>query len=108
MKIPSSIFKAYDIRGIVETELTPEIVKLIGRAVGSESIKKGERGVVVGRDGRLSGPELSEALISGLIESGCLCMSREINNWRGHHTNIYNMATTLDKTRNKGLREFRA
>ncbi|MDG1956748.1 MAG: phosphomannomutase/phosphoglucomutase [Candidatus Thioglobus sp.] len=58
-------------RGIVETELTPEIVKLIGRAVGSESIEKGESGVVVGRDGRLTGPELSEALISGLIESGC-------------------------------------
>ena len=71
MNIPSSIFKAYDIRGIVETELTPEIVKLIGKAVGSESIEKGERGIVVGRDGRLSGPELSEALISGLIESGC-------------------------------------
>jgi phosphomannomutase/phosphoglucomutase len=71
MNIPSSIFKAYDIRGIVETELTPEIVKLIGKAVGSESIEKGERGVVVGRDGRLSGPELSEALISGLTESGC-------------------------------------
>jgi len=71
MNIPSSIFKAYDIRGIVETELTPEIVKLIGKAVGSESIEKGERGVVVGRDGRLSGPELSEALISGLLESGC-------------------------------------
>ena len=71
MNIPSSIFKAYDIRGIVETELTPEIVKLIGRAVGSESIEKGERGVAVGRDGRLTGPELSEALISGLIESGC-------------------------------------
>ena len=45
MNIPSSIFKAYDIRGIVETELTPEIVKLIGRAVGSESIEKGERGL---------------------------------------------------------------
>jgi phosphomannomutase/phosphoglucomutase len=43
MNIPSSIFKAYDIRGIVETELTPEIVKLIGKAVGSESIEKGER-----------------------------------------------------------------
>ena len=71
MNIPSSIFKAYDIRGIVETELTPDIVKLIGRAVGAESIQNGERGVVVGRDGRLSGPELSEALISGLIESGC-------------------------------------
>ena len=71
MNISSSIFKAYDIRGIVETELTPEIVKLIGKAIGSESIDKGERGVVVGRDGRLSGPELSESLISGLVESGC-------------------------------------
>ena len=71
MNILSSIFKAYDIRGIVETELTPEIVKLIGKAVGSESIAKGERGVVVGRDGRLSSTELSESLISGLIESGC-------------------------------------
>jgi len=55
MNISSSIFKAYDIRGIVESELTPEIVKLIGKAIGSESIAKGERGVVVGRDGRLSG-----------------------------------------------------
>ena len=71
MNIPTSIFKAYDIRGIVETELTPEIVKLIGKAIGSESIEKGERGVVVGRDGRLTGPELSDALISGLLESGC-------------------------------------
>ena len=71
MNIPSSIFKAYDIRGIVETELTPEVVKLIGKAVGSESIEKGERGIVVGRDGRLTGPELSDALISGLLESGC-------------------------------------
>ena len=43
MNIPTSIFKAYDIRGIVETELTPEIVKLIGKAIGSESIEKGER-----------------------------------------------------------------
>lgn len=71
MDITSSIFKAYDIRGIVEKELTPEIVKLIGLAIGSESITQGERGIVVGRDGRLTGPMLSESLISGLIESGC-------------------------------------
>jgi len=71
MNITSSIFKAYDIRGIVEKELTPEVVKLIGMAVGSESIAQGERGIVVGRDGRLTGPMLSESLISGLIESGC-------------------------------------
>jgi len=71
LDITSSIFKAYDIRGIVEKELTPEVVKLIGMAIGSESIAQGERGIVVGRDGRLTGPMLSESLISGLIESGC-------------------------------------
>ena len=71
MNITRSIFKAYDIRGIVENELTPEVVKLIGLAIGSESIDKGERGIVVGRDGRLTGEILSEALILGLIESGC-------------------------------------
>jgi phosphomannomutase/phosphoglucomutase len=71
MNITRSIFKAYDIRGIVENELTPKVVKLIGLAIGSESIDKGERGIVVGRDGRLTGEILSEALILGLIESGC-------------------------------------
>jgi phosphomannomutase/phosphoglucomutase len=71
MAISQSIFKAYDIRGIVEHELTPENVKFIGLAIGSESIEKGERGIVVGRDGRLSGFELMESLISGLKQSGC-------------------------------------
>ena len=71
MNISQSIFKAYDIRGIVEHELTPEVVRLIGLAIGSESIAKGERGVVVGRDGRLSGLALMDALKTGLKESGC-------------------------------------
>ena len=71
MVVSNSIFKAYDIRGIVEDELTPDVVKAIGRAIGSESIAKGERGVAVGRDGRLSGMMLMDSLKSGLIESGC-------------------------------------
>ena len=71
MKISPLIFKAYDIRGIVENELTPEVVRAIGRAIGSESIDKGERGVAVGRDGRLSGMILMDELKAGLIESGC-------------------------------------
>ena len=71
MSIPQSIFKAYDIRGIVHEDLSTENVRLIGRAIGSESIAKGERGVVIGRDGRLSGPELMEALKAGLKASGC-------------------------------------
>ncbi len=71
MSVSQSIFKAYDIRGIVDQDLTPETVKLIGLAIGSESIAKGERDVVVGRDGRLSGPVLMESLKSGLKASGC-------------------------------------
>lgn len=71
MKISPLIFKAYDIRGIVEDELAPSAVKAIGRAIGSESVAKGERGVVVGRDGRLSGMMLMDELKAGLIESGC-------------------------------------
>jgi hypothetical protein len=52
VSLSQSIFKAYDIRGIVADELTPDVVKLIGQAIGSESIAKGERGVVIGRDGQ--------------------------------------------------------
>ena len=71
MSISQSIFKAYDIRGIVNQDLNPETVKLIGLAIGSESIAKGERGIVVGRDGRLSGIALMDALKTGLKQSGC-------------------------------------
>ncbi len=71
MSVSQSIFKAYDIRGVVEQDLTPNTVKLIGLAIGSESIAKGERGVVVGRDGRLSGPDLMHSLKEGLKQSGC-------------------------------------
>ena len=67
---PHEIFKAYDIRGVVDTRLTHEIVKKIGQAFGSEVIHCGGRQVVIGRDGRLSGPTLSGALVQGLIDSG--------------------------------------
>ncbi len=68
--VPESIFRAYDIRGIVHEQLTPEVVKEIGRAIGSEAFERGEQTVVVARDGRLSGPVLVEALKQGLMESG--------------------------------------
>lgn len=70
-QIDASMFRAYDIRGIVGSNLSPEVAYWIGRAVGSESIACGETRVVVGRDGRLSGPQLLEALMHGLSESGC-------------------------------------
>lgn len=69
--VPSSIFRAYDIRGIVGDTLTTDTAYWIGRAVGSESIANGEPNVVVGRDGRLSGPDMVQALIQGLTDCGC-------------------------------------
>lgn len=68
---PDSIFRAYDIRGVVPETLTAETAYWIGRAIGAESLAKGEPNVSVGRDGRLSGPELVERLIQGVADSGC-------------------------------------
>ncbi|PHS30287.1 MAG: phosphoglucomutase [Methylophaga sp.] len=69
--VDPSIFKAYDIRGIVGESLTEEAVKVIGHAVGSEALDQGLTSLVVGRDGRHSSPSLSEALIEGILASGC-------------------------------------
>lgn len=69
-QIPPEIFKAYDIRGIVGRSLTPQVVELVGRAVGTEALTLGLKEIVVGRDGRLSGPELSAALCRGLQSTG--------------------------------------
>ncbi len=67
---PKEIFKAYDIRGIVGKTLTPEIVEMIGHAIGSEAIARQQSTIVIGRDGRLSGPVLAEALARGIQKSG--------------------------------------
>jgi len=69
-EIPQKIFRAYDIRGVVGDELNPELVTQIGMAIGSEAYDKGQQTIVVGRDGRNSGPELLEALKDGLKASG--------------------------------------
>jgi len=68
--VPAEIFKAYDIRGIVGRTLTPEIVTLIGQALGSVARARAQTAVAIGRDGRLSGPELSAALALGLRAAG--------------------------------------
>ncbi len=67
---PASIFKAYDIRGIVDETLTVSGVEQIGRAIGSEAQARGHDTVVIGRDGRHSGPGLAAALTRGLQVSG--------------------------------------
>jgi phosphomannomutase/phosphoglucomutase len=67
---PKEIFKAYDIRGIVDRTLTPDYVRAIGRAIGSEARDRGVTAIAIGRDGRLSGPALAEALASGIQAAG--------------------------------------
>ncbi|SHK22714.1 phosphomannomutase/phosphoglucomutase [Halomonas caseinilytica] len=68
---PASIFRAYDIRGVVDDTLTEPGVESIGRAIGSAARAKGESRVIVARDGRLSGPRMLAALTRGLTASGC-------------------------------------
>lgn len=68
--VPETIFRAYDIRGIVDINLTPDIVYTIGLAIGAEAQARGEKFVAVGRDGRHSSPELSLALRYGLTHAG--------------------------------------
>ena len=65
-----TIFREYDIRGVVGRDLTPDGVRLIGQAVGSLAAERGETQVIVGRDGRLSSPVLCEALKVGIRAAG--------------------------------------
>jgi phosphomannomutase/phosphoglucomutase len=65
-----SIFKAYDIRGIVGDTLTADVVRNVGRAVASEAKALGQKAFVIGRDGRLSGPEFAQALAEGIQAAG--------------------------------------
>ncbi len=68
---PDEIFKAYDIRGIVDKTLTTDITRKVGQAFGSEALSKDVNTVAIAHDGRLSGPALNTALIEGLLASGC-------------------------------------
>ena len=70
-QLPAEIFKAYDIRGIVNKSLTAEVVRQVGHALGSLAVEQGQKAIAVGRDGRLSGPELAGALMDGICAAGC-------------------------------------
>ncbi|MCL2160563.1 MAG: phosphomannomutase/phosphoglucomutase [Betaproteobacteria bacterium] len=89
--IPAAeIFKAYDIRGIVDKTLTVDTVKAIGQALGSEAAARGQRAVAIGRDGRLSGPELANALAEGILAAGVDvidigCVPTPVTYFAAHH-----------------------
>ncbi|MDQ8020902.1 MAG: phosphomannomutase/phosphoglucomutase [Moraxellaceae bacterium] len=68
--VAPEIFKAYDIRGIVDRSLTTEAVRLIGCALGTEAVARGQKTIVIGRDGRLSGPTFAKALAEGITSTG--------------------------------------
>ena len=70
LTLSQSIFKAYDIRGVVGKTLDAHVARQIGHAFGSAVRRKGERTAVIGKDGRLSGPELTAALADGLRAAG--------------------------------------
>jgi phosphomannomutase/phosphoglucomutase len=66
----AEIFRAYDIRGVVNETLTPEVIKRIGLAIGTEAGELGEQTLIVGCDGRISSPAVVDMLIEGITESG--------------------------------------
>ncbi len=70
MQLNPSIFKAYDIRGVVPATLDEDVARALGLSFGTQALRQGQTVVAVGRDGRLSGPALSRALIDGLIGAG--------------------------------------
>lgn len=70
MQVSASIFKAYDIRGVVPSTINEAVAEALGKAFGTIALAEGETTVAVGRDGRLSGPSLSAALMRGLAAAG--------------------------------------
>ena len=75
IKVDEGIFRAYDIRGIVTSNLTPDMVYWIGRSFATQALASGNPKAVTGRDGRLSSPMLEEALIAGLVKGGMKVIS---------------------------------
>lgn len=79
-QIAKEIFKAYDIRGIVATQLTPATIESIGKVLGTIAKEQKVSGIVVGYDGRLTSPMLAKNLIKGILSTG---------------TNVYNIGQVI-------------
>jgi len=71
VKIKPEIFREYDIRGVVDKDLTQDTVELIGKGIGTYFRRHKRKEVALGRDCRLSSPFFSEALSRGLLSTGC-------------------------------------
>ena len=71
MKINPQIYREYDIRGVVDKDLTLKVVRRLGQGFGTHMVNAGRKELIVGRDGRLSSKPFSEALIEGILSTGC-------------------------------------
>jgi phosphomannomutase/phosphoglucomutase len=71
MKINPQIYREYDVRGVVDKDLTPQVVRRLSQGFGTHMVKLGRKNLVVGRDGRLSSPSYGESAIEGLMSAGC-------------------------------------
>ena len=69
--VSPDIFRSYDIRGIQDIDLNPDVARQIGLSLGSEVQTRGHKKLIIGQDGRISSPTLAEALQEGLLASGC-------------------------------------
>ena len=88
--LPPEIFKAYDIRGIVDKSLTADIVRRIGHGLGSLARERGQTAIAIGRDGRLSGPAFASALAEGICAAGVDvidvgCVPTPVTYFAAHH-----------------------
>jgi phosphomannomutase/phosphoglucomutase len=88
--LPAEIFKAYDIRGIVDKSLTVDIVRRIGHGLGSLARERGQMTIAIGRDGRLSGPAFASALAEGICAAGVDvidvgCVPTPVTYFAAHH-----------------------
>ena len=71
MELNDNIFRANDIRGIAFEDLTEEVVFSLGKALGTESIARKQDNFIIGRDGRVSSPQLFEWVSQGVLSTGC-------------------------------------
>jgi phosphomannomutase/phosphoglucomutase len=69
--IPDVIFRAYDIRGLANTEISPQLAQQIGQALGSEALEHKQHALIVARDARIHSPLLAEHLVRGILSTGC-------------------------------------
>lgn len=91
--VPSQIFRSYDIRGIVGDDLTPEVARLVGQAMGTKVRRAGGRRVLVSRDGRISSPTMAQAVSEGLRAVGCTAVDAgmvptPVNYFGLHHLEV--------------------